>query len=404
HPDITAGTIGARVIGAGGALFALSNNHVYANQNNAVVGNAVIQPGDIDGGVSPGDDIGTLSAFQEIFFDGSDNVIDAAIATVATVNEGNGSVLTVGNSTPLGGYGTPSSTPVVAVVGMDVTKYGRTTGQTESQISGINAIVNVGYTGGTARFVNQVIVSGGKFSDGGDSGSLIVTSDGLNPVALLFAGSRTATIGNPIGPVLAAFGVSIDGSGPAPDPPATGSISGTVTNSDGGAGIGGATVSSAGQSTTTAGNGSYLLEKVPVTTTSVTASASGFASSTVPVSVDEGMTTAQNFSLAAVQTGEMTVGSITYTETGGKNSDKDLRVTLSVVDTSNNVGIEGASISISLNFSGNSLTGTGSTGADGTVTFRLRNAPSDTYTTVVTNVVATDFVWDGNYPANEHTK
>ena len=35
-----------------------------------------------------------------------------------------------------------------------------------------------------------------------DSGSLIVTNSGHNPVALLFAGSSTSTIGNPVGLVL----------------------------------------------------------------------------------------------------------------------------------------------------------------------------------------------------------
>ncbi len=37
---------------------------------------------------------------------------------------------------------------------------------------------------------------------GGDSGSLIVTQIGNNPVALLFAGSDSVTFGNPIGQVL----------------------------------------------------------------------------------------------------------------------------------------------------------------------------------------------------------
>jgi hypothetical protein len=46
---------------------------------------------------------------------------------------------------------------------------------------------------------------------GGDSGSLLV--DLYNrPVGLLFAGSASATIYNPIGKVLDAFGVSILGS------------------------------------------------------------------------------------------------------------------------------------------------------------------------------------------------
>lgn len=58
------------------------------------------------------------------------------------------------------------------------------------------------------------------FSDGGDSGSLIVSSDGnKNPIALLFAGDGTLTYGNRIDLVLDRFGVTMDGG--APPPPVT---------------------------------------------------------------------------------------------------------------------------------------------------------------------------------------
>ena len=72
--------------------------------------------------------------------------------------------------------------------------------------------MDVGYSTDTALFVNQIIFKGnGTFSAGSDSGSLIVTQKGGNrPVALLFAGSSQFMIGNPIDPVLARFGVTID--------------------------------------------------------------------------------------------------------------------------------------------------------------------------------------------------
>ena len=54
HPDITAGTIGARVTD-GTNVFALSNNHVYANENNTTTGANGLQPGPIDGGANPDD-------------------------------------------------------------------------------------------------------------------------------------------------------------------------------------------------------------------------------------------------------------------------------------------------------------------------------------------------------------
>ena len=55
--------------------------------------------------------------------------------------------------------------------------------------------------------MDQIIISDGTFSSGGDSGSLIVTDDGsANPVGLLFAGSPVDTIANPIDTVLTELG------------------------------------------------------------------------------------------------------------------------------------------------------------------------------------------------------
>jgi hypothetical protein len=50
HPNITAGTIGARVSDGQGNTYALTNNHVYADVNKASIGDNVLQPGPIDGG------------------------------------------------------------------------------------------------------------------------------------------------------------------------------------------------------------------------------------------------------------------------------------------------------------------------------------------------------------------
>ena len=97
---------------------------------------------------------------------------------------------------------------------MDVMKYGRTTGFTSGTVDSVDAIVNVGYDSGTARFIGQIIIRPGKFSAGGDSGSLIVVdggAEGRRPVGLLFAGSKTVTIANPIAPILQRFGATIEG-------------------------------------------------------------------------------------------------------------------------------------------------------------------------------------------------
>ena len=213
HPNITAGTIGARVTDGSG-VFALSNNHVYADGNNASIGNNVLQPGAINGGVDPADAIGTLYAFEPIDFSGGNNTMDAAIALSSLGN--------LGNATLSDAYGSPSSTTVLAFEGQAVQKYGRTTGQTHGSVSAINITVDVCYEVfiifciKMARFVDQISIAGtpttGDFSAGGDSGSLIVSDDSnKNPVGLLFVGSSTSTFADRIDLVLTDFGVTIDG-------------------------------------------------------------------------------------------------------------------------------------------------------------------------------------------------
>lgn len=220
HPDITAGTIGCRVTD-GTNVYALSNNHIYANENDAYIGDAALQPGPYDGGQDSEDAIGTLYDFKPILFDGSNNTIDAAIAISLEFD--------LGCSTPVDGYGIPGSEPVAASPELPVQKYGRTTGLTHGAVDTINTTVDVCYqTRGPfrcvklARFVDQIGIIDGTFSAGGDSGSLIVTDDSnKNPVGLLFAGSSTHTFANPIDIVLSYFGVTVvnDCSSPENYPP-----------------------------------------------------------------------------------------------------------------------------------------------------------------------------------------
>lgn len=234
HPLITAGTIGARVRDAAGNVYALSNNHVYANINNANLGDSALQPGPFDGGTDPGDMIGTLDAYEPIIFSNywscallgrNCNTMDAAIALSSTDD--------LDYATPPDGYGSPNSAihPAYGVpnvigdvsedmgllLGESVQKYGRTTRRRFGTVDSINAVVNVCYDPAcqlVATFVDQLIITPATFSGGGDSGSLIVTNDANKyPVGLLFAGSDTDTIANPIDWALIRFGVDID-SGP----------------------------------------------------------------------------------------------------------------------------------------------------------------------------------------------
>lgn len=215
HPLITAGTIGARVLDANNNVYALSNNHVFANSNDAQAGDAILQPGPYDGGTSS-DAYGTLSTFIPIDFNDGDNYVDAALAATDSTQ--------LTNATPEDGYGTPAETTAMAVVGQTVQKYGRTTGFTQGVVDAVNVTVNVCYEGSStctklARFVDQIIISDGQFSAGGDSGSLVVTTDGNQPMGLLFAGSSSYTIASPIDTVLSLLAVSIDGTVVEPPPP-----------------------------------------------------------------------------------------------------------------------------------------------------------------------------------------
>jgi hypothetical protein len=212
------GTLGALVEDGNGIQHILSNNHVLARTNAAKIGDDIIQPGLID--QSPAcfkdtsDVVADLSAFIPILFKAKGtippNSVDAAIAQVRA-----GYVDPTGFITDIG---TLSSDTVTPGLGMPVKKSGRTTGLTTGNITGINATIDVSYgSGKTARFTNQIVVGSGNFLAGGDSGSLMVEDVVTNPrpVGLLFAGSNTIAIANPINDVLNAFEVSMVGSGPS---------------------------------------------------------------------------------------------------------------------------------------------------------------------------------------------
>lgn len=202
HYKITAGTIGAGcydlspVPGKPPRYYILSNNHVLANSNQANIGDPIYQPGPIDGGTAA-DAVGRLSRFVPIKFDGSCNAVDAAIAEVSFDN--------LDRDIYWNGY--PASAVKAAAVGQLLKKTGRTTHFTTGQVTAVNATINVNYGGGNvAKFCNQIVTT--DMSAGGDSGSLVLDLAN-NPVGLLFAGSSTATILNPIANVQLALKVRV---------------------------------------------------------------------------------------------------------------------------------------------------------------------------------------------------
>jgi hypothetical protein len=96
-----------------------------------------------------------------------------------------------------------------------------------------------------------------------------------------------------------------------------------------------------------------------------------------------------------------------YAVSGGSSGTKNLTVTVALVD---DFGQPVAGASVSVNILASAPTGgtvwlsSGTTGADGTVAFTIRNAPAATYSTTVTAISGTSLSWDGTTPANSFTK
>lgn len=212
------GTLGA-LVQKGGNQYILSNSHVLCgdvvsggNGKVATLGDDVSQPGLIDANCSyaTANIVADLSSLSTTYPPASTPNVDCAIAQVkAGMVRTDGAILEIG---------TISASTVAAYVGQPVKKSGRTTGLTRNKITALNATVNVGYetecagTTYTKTYTGQ-LVAGRKFISAGDSGSLMVEDVTTNPraVGLLFAGSSTTAIANPINAVLSQLGATMVG-------------------------------------------------------------------------------------------------------------------------------------------------------------------------------------------------
>ena len=205
------GTLGS-LVSRGGKQYILSNNHVMAGSDSATVGDAIVQPGLIDNNCAVPPTVASLSQFFNLE-NGKAPKIDAAIAQVGTGTvDSLGTILQLGsaNSGNQPTNGPPhSGSGVAAATGRAVAKSGRSTGLTCSAIFAIKVSTSVEYqkgcgTGSTfsETFTDEVDITNSGFSAEGDSGSLVVTQDTADAVGLLFAGSDTDTLANPISDVL----------------------------------------------------------------------------------------------------------------------------------------------------------------------------------------------------------
>ena len=220
------GTLGS-LLQRNGNLYILSNNHVLARSDLAAVGDSITQPGIIDANCSTAGTTTVANLSQFVNLESSGTNVDAAIAQIVP-----GTVDTSGNILLLGAtasgntadVGAPhAGNGIGATIGEAVGKSGRTTGLTCSSINAIGITTSVSYQRGcnstssfSVTFTGQISVvfpTGSTFSDEGDSGSLIVDQNTADPVALLYAGSDSDSVGNPVADVLSALA---DGQGNRP--------------------------------------------------------------------------------------------------------------------------------------------------------------------------------------------
>lgn len=180
--------------------YIISNNHVLANENLVDKGEAIIQPGTLDGGKN-GDRVARLTHVVPLRFQNRRNWMDAAAAKFDA---------SLGVDKTILGIGEPRSGGRARLNSL-VRKSGRTTGVTEGIVRILKLdLFNVGYSHGMARIDQIFAVEGvsGAFSNAGDSGSGVMDERG-RVVGLLFAGGGSYSYIIPIGRILRRFKMRI---------------------------------------------------------------------------------------------------------------------------------------------------------------------------------------------------
>jgi hypothetical protein len=184
--------------------YALSCNHVFAAVNAARPGDPIVQPSVLDGGNPYGDVVGHFVRAAPIVFSGAlANVADAALAVLPE---------RVTSATILG-VGEPRGVRRQAAVrpGELVSKSGRATGVTVGVVVAVNCDIWVDYLDMSGRllpalFEEQIVTT--VVCGYGDSGSVLLDTR-RNVAGILFAGTPTNALFNPIGRVEVALDFQI---------------------------------------------------------------------------------------------------------------------------------------------------------------------------------------------------
>lgn len=211
HIAVEGGTLGCIVRKNDGSpqRYVLSNSHVLAACGLAKVGDVIIQPALADGGRKRADRIAMLREFVPFDYsgDGFSNEVDAAIAEI------DGPDIAFQIAMPQTGQPPGKITKSVRV-GMKVQKTGRSTGHSWGKVidTDFHAIVPYADPANPGRqvrvlFRDQVLCT--RFTDFGDSGALVLSSNG-RVVGLHFAGGEEVSVFNRISRVFDLLRIELD--------------------------------------------------------------------------------------------------------------------------------------------------------------------------------------------------
>jgi hypothetical protein len=212
HLHVTAGTIGAFFMDKDGQVVGLSNNHVVAATNRGIRNrHLTVQPGRYDARRWRGNRVGQLKHFVKMVGPRGyawDPVKKQRVKGYNFEDSGTFKLykpedidLNIPQIGPIAGWNDNVK------VGEMLQKSGRTTEYTKNKVVALGATVTVWYDHNQKfQFRDQIVTA--DMSRGGDSGSLVLDMNG-NVAALLFAGSNTATIMNPIKYPRASYGLQL---------------------------------------------------------------------------------------------------------------------------------------------------------------------------------------------------
>lgn len=200
HARGAAGSLGCIVTKAeDDAWYLLSACHVLAPAGVAQLGDEIVEPPASNAAAAR---FASLSDSEALKDDGTANRFDAAIARVDRKGD---IVLKI----PI--IGAPRVPPMDPLLYQSVRKFGSGTLHTLGIVTDVAANVSLDMAGDSYPFrdIIQVTGCGGSFTEGGDSGALVVDALSSRPVGLVIGGSATRSFVSPIGIVLERFGARL---------------------------------------------------------------------------------------------------------------------------------------------------------------------------------------------------